>query len=288
MINWPQHLVDEIARRRVLLFLGSGVSKQAVGNGGKRPPLWAEFLKNGADKCPNSISKREVLRQVKIGELLTACEILKEELGPNWDNLISEEFIDPHYAPGPIHELIFKLDARLVVTQNFDKIYDSYASANSQGTVVVKSYTEEDSAHFIRKRQRLILKAHGTIDRPGEMVFTRGDYARARHKHASFYALMDGLVLTHTCLFVGCGTSDPDIALMLERAVQLHPSTFPHYIVMGGKLSEQLRRAYKRTLNLEALPYSTADNHAGLVSGLQILVQRVDQRRTELATSLDW
>lgn len=288
MIVWPQHLIDEIARRRVLLFLGSGVSKQAKGRGGKCPPLWMEFLKNGAERCTNAISKKEVLKQIKIGELLTACEVLKEELGRSWDNLISEEFIDPHYEATEIHELIFKLDARLVVTQNFDKVYDSYASANSQGTVVVKSYTEEDAAHFIRKRQRLILKAHGTIDRPSEMVFTRGDYARARHKHSSFYALLDGLVLTHTCLFVGCGTSDPDIALLLERAVQLHPSTYAHYIVIGGKLSDQLLRAYRRTLNLEALPYVTTDNHAALVAGLRVLVQKVDQRRTELATSLDW
>jgi SIR2-like domain len=288
VIEWPQHLVDEIARRRVLVFLGSGVSKQSVGNVGKRPPLWIEFLKSGTVACTNRKASIEITRQIKVGELLTACEILKEELGTAWDGLITREFVDPHYSASRLHELIFKLDARLVITQNFDKIYDAYATASSQGTVVVKTYTEDDTASFIRRRQRLILKAHGTIDKPAEMVFTRGDYARARHHHASFYSLLDGLVLTHTCLFLGCGTSDPDIALMLERAVQLHPSTFPHYLVMGGALSVELKRAYKRTLNLEALAYSNANNHEALVVGIESLVQKVESRRLELAASLDW
>lgn len=288
MIEWPQHLIDEIARRRVLVFLGSGVSRQSVGLNGKRPPLWVEFLKVGASICTDAKVRAEINRQIKAGDLLTACEILKDELGPAWNGLISQEFVDPHYVSADIHEQIFKLDARLVITQNFDKIYDAYATANSQGTVVLKTYTEVDTAEFIRRRQRLILKAHGTIDQPGDMVFTRGDYARARHKHSSFYSLLDGLVLTHTCLFIGCGTSDPDIALMLERAVQLHPSTFPHYLVMGGSLSISLRKAYRRTLNLEALAYSTANNHEALVPSIAVLQQRVEARRLELAASLDW
>jgi hypothetical protein len=288
VIDWPAHLIDEIARRRVLIFLGSGVSKQSLGLGGKRPPLWIEFLKTGASRCGNSKARREILKLIKSGDLLTACDVLKEELGAAWDALISSEFIDPHYQPSSIHEHIFKLDARLIVTQNFDKIYDAYASASSQGTVVVKSYTELDTAHFIRRRQRLILKAHGTIDNPGSMVFTRGEYAKARHLHGSFHALLDGLMLTHTCLFLGCGTSDPDIALMLERAVQLHPSTHPHYLVMGGTLSEQVKRAYRRTLNLETLSYSVAADHKALVDALDALVQKVDVRKAELAVSLDW
>jgi hypothetical protein len=220
--------------------------------------------------------------------LLTACEVLKDSLGPAWDGVIHQEFVAPQYPHAPIHDSIFKLDSRLVITQNFDKIYDAYATATSHGTVAVKTYTEVDTAHFIRRRQRLILKAYGTIDQPADMVFTRGDYARARHKYASFYSLLDGLVLTHTCMFIGCGTADPDIALMLERAVQLHPSTFPHYLVMGGHVSEALKRAYLRTLNLQVVPYSTASNHAALASGIQDLVQKVDQRRVDIAASLDW
>jgi hypothetical protein len=288
MIAWPPALVEEIARRRVILFLGSGVSKQSVGAAGKRPPLWVEFLQTGASQCPQPGRAREVRKFIKAGELLTACELLKDALGHGWHDLIAAEFVNPHYAPAKIHELIFRLDVRLVVTQNFDKIYDTLAAAQSQGTVFTKSYSEHDTASFIRRRQRVVLKAHGSIDTPDEMVFTRGDYARARHANAGFYALLDGLILTHTCLFIGCGLNDPDIAMMLERAVQLHPSTVPHYIAMGATTSVELLRAYRRTLNLEVLPYRPLDNHAALTTALVDLVSRVESSRDQMAASRDW
>jgi hypothetical protein len=288
MINWPQLLVDEIARRRVILFLGSGVSKQSTGENEKRPPLWVEFLELGTNRCANNKQAKEIKKLIKTGDLLTSCELLKDALGGAWEELISEEFINPQYQASDVHRHIFNLDARLVVTQNFDKIYDTLAGAESHGTVITKSYSENDTANFIRRRQRVVLKAHGSIDSPGEMVFTRGDYARARHNHASFYALLDGLILTHTCLFLGCGMSDPDISMMLERAVQLHPSTVPHYMVMGGRLSPDLIKAYKKTMNIEVLQYNPNDNHAALVGALADLVIKVEACRDQMAISRDW
>jgi hypothetical protein len=287
MIQWPEILTQDLARRRAIVFLGSGVSKNSVGIGGKRPPLWKEFLEQGAVRCEKRRA-REVIRHVKDGDLLTACELLKDALGPQWQELINSEFVTPQYTPSKIHELIFRLDARLVVTQNFDRIYDVHAAALSQGTIYVKSYDEHDTAEFIRRRRRVVLKAHGSIDAPNDMVFTKGDYARARHAHAGFYALLDGLILTHTCVFLGCGTSDPDIAMMLERAVHLHPSTVPHYIVMGGKLNDDLLRAYRRTLNLQVLAYDSKNNHAALLPALEDLVIKVEAERDQIAISRDW
>jgi len=288
MINWPTPLVDELARRRSIVFLGSGVSKNSQGIGGKRPPLWKEFLETGTKKCTNGKVRTEIGKLVRESDLLTACELLHDSLGTEWESLIHEEFTAPQYPSSPIHDHIFQLDSRLVITQNFDKIYDTFASAKSQGTVIVKSYDEDDVSNFIRKRHRLVIKAHGSIDSPGNMVFTKGDYARARHRYASFYSLLDGLMLTHTCLFLGCGLSDPDIQVMLERNVQLHPTSNPHYIVMGSKFSSEFKRAVKKTMNLEVLQYNPKDNHIELQSSLQQLVEIVDNRKQELAINRDW
>ncbi|WP_397411440.1 SIR2 family protein [Polaromonas sp.] len=288
MIAWPTPLIDELARRRAIIFLGSGVSKNSIGIGGKRPPLWKEFLELGVSRCADKKRAREISKLIKESDLLTACELLHDALGNEWENLILEEFVNPQYPPSEIHQHIFSLDSRLVITQNFDKIYDTYASAASQGTVVVKSYDEGDVSNFIRKRQRLVIKAHGSIDAPNDMVFTKGDYARARHKFAAFYALLDGLMLTHTCLFLGCGINDPDIQVLLERNVQLHPTSNPHYIAMGARYSDEFRRAVKKTMNLELLQYNPKDNHSELRSSLETLVELVDQKKQELVNTRDW
>lgn len=244
------------------------------------------FLRLGPDAA-NRL-KQKKFTDTSNGDLLTACELLKDALNAQWQELINEEFVTPQYKPAPVHDLIFRLDARLVVTQNFDRIYDVHAGALSQGTIYTKSYSEADTSDFIRRSRRVVLKAHGSIDAPAQMVFTRGDYARARHAHSSFYSLLDGLILTHTCLFLGCGTNDPDIAMMLERAVHLHPTTLPHYIVMGARLDADLARAYKRTLNLEALVYNPADNHSALLPALETLVEKVEAERELIAQRRDW
>jgi SIR2-like domain len=288
MISWPSTLIDELARRRSIIFLGSGVSKNSVGLAGKRPPLWKEFLETGLTKCADKKRRAEIAKFIKDSDLLTACELLHDALGQEWETLIHSEFIDPHYPPSAIHQSIFALDSRIVITQNFDKIYDTFASAKSEGTVIVKSYDEGDVSNFIRKRQRVVIKAHGSIDAPGNMVFTKGDYARARHKHADFYSLLDGLMLTHTCLFLGCGLSDPDIQVLLERNVQLHPTSNPHFIVMGSRFSQDFRRAVKKTMNLEVLQYNPKDYHSELQASLNQLVEAVDIRKQELATNRDW
>lgn len=288
MITWPPVLVDELARRRAIVFLGSGVSKNSVGLGSKRPPLWKEFLETGLRKCQDAKRRREIAKLIKESDLLTACELLHDALGADWETLILDEFIAPQYQTSDIHKHIFSLDSRLVITQNFDKIYDTYASAASQGTVIVKSYDEGDVSNFIRKRHRLIIKAHGSIDAPNDMVFTKGDYARARHRFAAFYSLLDGLMLTHTCLFLGCGVTDPDIQVLLERNVQLHPTSNPHYIAMGSHFSADYKRAVKKTMNLEVLQYSPKDNHVELQSSIEKLAELVDVRRQDLSLTRDW
>ena len=37
MIDWPEHLIEAIARRKSVLFLGSGISANACNDEGKHP-----------------------------------------------------------------------------------------------------------------------------------------------------------------------------------------------------------------------------------------------------------
>ena len=52
MINWPNQLVEDLARRRAVLFLGAGVSRNSLSaNRLKRPPEWSEFLRTALRSC---------------------------------------------------------------------------------------------------------------------------------------------------------------------------------------------------------------------------------------------
>ena len=288
MIDWPDALVKDIARRRAIPFLGAGVSKNSVSelDANRRPPDWEEFLTAALAEC--SGSKKHIRTLITQGDYLTACEVIKIKVGEHWNELVHTHFVEPRFLPADIHRDIFKLDCRIVLTQNVDRIYDTFATNESSGTVYVKEYSEADVAQVIRGDRRCVLKAHGTVNTPGEMVFTREEYAHARHAYSGFYSLMDALTVTHTLLFIGCGVSDPDVQLMLER----HAYAFsgrPHYMVtQQGALHADIVDSLRRNLNLRLLTYRGRDHHLELRESLAELVAAVDAVREELARTRDW
>ena len=41
-ISWPNSLINDIARRRCVIFLGSGISRNSVNATGLHPKTWVE------------------------------------------------------------------------------------------------------------------------------------------------------------------------------------------------------------------------------------------------------
>lgn len=289
MIAWPQPLVQDLARRRAILFLGSGVSKNSVSQADPdhRPPTWDEFLRSALERCDNP--KRHVQTLLKRKDYLTACEILKHKLDEHWHEFVHQQFVEPRFQTAEIHRDIFKLDSRIVLTQNVDKIYDSFASSESNSTVYVKEYSTADVALVVRGDRRCVLKAHGTVDSPAEMIFTREEYVRARYKYSSFYSLLDALTVTHTLLFVGCSISDPDVRLMLERHANVFPGSRPHYMVAPrGAFHADVEQSLKRNMNLRVMFYKPQDHHVELRDSLHALVSLVETQRDVLTETRDW
>tara|TARA_R110002110_G_scaffold110559_1_gene275517 strand:- start:16 stop:876 length:861 start_codon:yes stop_codon:yes gene_type:complete len=286
MIEWPESLVEDIARRRAVIVVGSGVSKNAINKDGKNPPTWSEFLNIAVTKCQKD--EREIRRKIRQGDYLTACDWLKNRLDEKWNTLLNEEFVNPAYLAADIHKSIFRLDTRFVITPNFDKIYDNLCTLESEGTIIVKNYYDDDITEAVRGNKRLILKAHGTIDSPGRMVFTREDYARVRASHAEFYEILEALLITHTFIFIGCGTDDPDFRLLLEKHQFSNRKSPPHYMTLAKPLNPDHIRTMRNTMNVKLLGYSPADQHKELKSSLVQLFELVDAQRETIADKRAW
>ncbi|MCR4673619.1 MAG: hypothetical protein K5675_01305 [Lachnospiraceae bacterium] len=59
MSIWPDEVIDSLARRRAVLFLGAGISANAISKMGKSPATWEEFLKSVVSKCQKKIGTYE-------------------------------------------------------------------------------------------------------------------------------------------------------------------------------------------------------------------------------------
>jgi hypothetical protein len=259
----------------------------SVGIGGKRPPGWIEFLDICIGLCHGDVSHIQAL--IKSGDLLSACELLKARLQDDWPSILTGQFADPQFEPSPLHKALFGLDLGIVITQNFDKIYDVYAQNETHGSTKIKTYYDDDTALILRGNYRAVVKAHGTIDEPSKAVFTREDYAVLRNSYRAFNLLIDALFLTHTFLFVGCGLQDPDLRLFLEQHAFAHPSAPPHFMTMpSGQIHAEVEASIKRNTNIRLLTYNSAGRHKELTEGVVALLDQVELARDEIAANQNW
>ncbi len=196
----------------------------------------------------------------------------------DYRDLLDRTFNVNAYLPTEVHQSILEIDARVVITTNFDKIYERKCLGTTSTGYKVIPYYSGDLADELRSDARLIVKAHGSIDEIGKMVFTRSEYHQAKRHHPRFYEVLRSLFLTHTVVFVGCGLQDPDILLVLEDVSIAASGQKPHYAVMlQGESSVYECVDLARSYNVSVLAYE--GGYAQLPRELGALQERVISHR---------
>lgn len=281
MTDWPTSMVREIAARRCVIFIGSGVSASSQNSNGSRTKTWSEFLMEACSLVSDSDHRAEIEELINQGNFLLALEGIKQ-VSDNGDfrSLLDNSFNDHNLGPNDLHRIILELDSRIVVTTNFDKLYEKYcnSTANVAGAFKVISYTSTDLCDELKSDARLIIKAHGSIDEVSKMIFTRSEYHRARANNHNFYEILKALFLTNTVIFIGCGMADPDMQLVLEEVNIVGASSRPHYVVtMDETITKVVKDDWKNTYNI--VPITYGPTHAELPNLLESLVEKVLEER---------
>lgn len=290
MVRWPDSTVEAVARRRAIVVLGAGSSMHSTPDpGSRRPPDWKSFLLTAAERLASG-PKKEAKKLIIASEYLSACEIIKTHLGGDWPNAVEEAFGNQRLQPGDLHTQVYGLDLPIVITTNFDKVYQSAATRLSLSTIKVKTYRDQDLGLLAKGNysSRVLLKTHGSIDDIGSMIFTRSDYVRLRTEFPLFQRVMSALAITNTLIFVGCGLRDPDMILMLEDLAAANKGFGKHICVTDSKQSIELEKVYNDCFGLECIRYRYDNNHTQLPIVIENLQQLSTKRRAELAASALW
>lgn len=287
MIIWPESLVEELSARRCIVFMGAGTSascKRPVDEGEESPPPWSQLLANLHSKCNKGDIGDWALAKNMLdeGRFLDCAEILKTCVhDADFSAFISETF--SRYRPTEIHQSLNRIDSKVIVTTNFDKIYESYClQGDASRAYVVLKYYDEGLVARLRSPQRIVIKAHGCMDTPEKTILRRSEFFAGRQRHQAFFRVLEGLFLTHTLLFVGYSLQDPDIQLVLENASIVADSAHPHYAVLPrGANPPAISKAFRSAYGIELLEYDSAENHSQLTSSLAELAEQVLARREE-------
>jgi len=278
MITWPAQLLEDFAAERVVLFIGSGVSRNSVGADGiTKPKTWYSFLRDTAVQL-GILSKIDPYLQAK--DYLTALDLIRHGMpAQDYAKIVRKEYLTPGYGPAQIHEAIYRLNCRIVLTPNFDKIYDVYVGEKSRGTIDVKEYHCPELAEFIRGDRRVVIKTHGSVDSHKLMIFGRKEYAQARVQYSLFYEILKALILTHTFVFIGCGIDDPDIKLVLEDINFGAVGSRSHYFVSAEHaIDADMKNILRDTMNLSVIEYPYvvgSNNHSHLTTEIMTLADLV-------------
>ena len=278
---WPANLVEELAYRRCVIFIGSGVSATAKNGEGQSPETWSVFLNNikSLMKHPSAQDKEFVEKMLAENNYLLALQTIYDLCDPGeYSHYLKEMYLRKGYTPSNVHRLIKDLDSKIVITTNFDKLYEN-ACSDLQGCMTF-DYTQTKSIiGCIKSPESIIIKAHGSIDDTEKIVFTAQQYYGAQEEYPEFYRLLSSLFLTHTIVFLGYSLQDPDINLLLQFLHNTANTSCPHYLLSKSGNSPQLIKHWKNTYNVSLIEYG--DSYDYFEKSLEELRDSVIQLREE-------
>lgn len=286
MINWPDSLVEEIASKRAILFLGSGISSSSTNAAGDRPPSWKKLLEDAVAKFVKLDDRKYVGELLEKELFLDAAEVVFDGV-PQADRRVffQKIFAAPRFVASPFHAAIQAINAKIVITTNYDQLYEEQCGALVAGRgYAVRKYNDRNILNDVRSKDNLIIKAHGCMNNTEALILTRSDYFKIKKEHWQFYNVLDSLLTVNTVVFLGCSMTDPDIQLVLENTNIAATSDHTHYAVLPEGRHPALLRAMENSYNIKALQYEydAAGGHSILYDSLVDLKTRIDDVRQVL------
>lgn len=282
-LSFNVDLLDDLARQKVVLFIGAGTSKSAKPRGGGSFKNWAEFLTDANVHVKDTKIQAIIKDRIKYKDFLIASEILKKNLGERWVELITSEF-QQAAKTSRLHKALIGLDQRIIVTTNFDKLIETaWSDSLPKRHPTVISSVNHKVFRLFRNDEPYLIKLHGTIDAPESIVFDKTSYQREAFANQFYRDLIGTLLLTHTFMFVGFSMDDPAVSAIVESHAYKFFDSRPHYIFTAGTPNISVDELSKTLRKLFVIRYSPKNDHIALVEAVEQMITEVGKRRKILA-----
>ncbi|MBA1259867.1 SIR2 family protein [Pseudomonas oryzihabitans] len=259
MVVWPAALIREIAERRVVFFIGSGLSKAAY----NPLPTWGPLLENLSNGLPKKKTRDLIKQLIKQGRMLDAAQIVNDGLPKADLNAKLRESFQIRPTPNSeIYNNILQMDPKTIVTTNYDELLEKNFEHFSHGNEA-HSICDHKSSKLVtdlRSPIRSIVKMHGCITNPSDVVLDRSSYFKAKKNNPGLFSTITSLMTVNTVLFLGYSINDPDIQLILENINIYSSSDHPHYALMSRFEHASIKDAMKETFNIEFVEYSSGQH----------------------------
>lgn len=288
----PAEIITALKANRCILFVGSGLSSQVKRSNGRPLPTWAGFLTELLDwAIANQIKfwgdPEDIRQMIENGNLLMAAQELQDRLDTTMiGEFLSSVFGDRLVRPSETHRLLPHIPFRGVLTTNYDSLIEGAYAIENEGRIPTV-FTQEDlltRPSPLRRDDFFIFKLHGHIDRPSTIILGSRDYQDLLFRTPGYRQFIETLFSTHTVVFIGFGTNDPDLNNILDRLSSIYSRTLgKHYILLpSGTANPTEKRRFAFDKRLEIVDYIKDQEHTQVTEFLRELIVQVGREREEI------
>ncbi len=275
----PKELLNSISEKKCILFVGAGLSSKVIRSCGKPLPSWKGFLSELLEFCvdkriPFSVNVKDLEQMISNDNLIMVAQEIQETIGKHdFGDFLQKLFRDKTVIPSSTHLLLPQIPFRSIMTSNYDNLIEGAYTLKNSGRIPNK-FTQEDLLSIsspLRKDDFYIFKVHGDFDRPNSIVLGSRDYQKLFFRSPEYRQFLETLFSVYTVLFIGYGSSDPDLENVLERLSTIFDRTFDkHYILLPDN---RFNFAEKKRLlldkRLEVIEYEKDEGHSQVDSFIQ-------------------
>ena len=194
LMDKAKELAQVSGQQGLALFLGAGVSCSAG------LPSWTGLLDQLARDIGISEYDLEEFERLDVLDRGSVLERRFRARGLDINQSIAEIF-SRSWDHSLLHGLLACLPAAEVITQNYDRLYE-VAAMGAGMPVAALPYTPGDV------HSRWLLKMHGCVSVPEDIVIRREDYLRYSERRAALAGIVQATLLTRKMLFVGFSLRD--------------------------------------------------------------------------------
>lgn len=188
---------------KLIIFVGAGISKNS------NLPDWEQLIKVFVDKLNYPINEGNKLSS---DEYLKIPQYYYNIYGNEEYKKVIKDELDVERQPNDIHELIFKLNPKHIITTNYDRLLEyTVVEQRMLFDVITKDKDLLDS-----KKSKYIIKMHGDIKELDNIVLKENDYLNYSQNHILIETYIKSLLVDNTFLFIGYSLNDYNLKQIIS------------------------------------------------------------------------
>lgn len=238
IITSIKKIKEAIDNNKLVLFVGAGVSA----NSGL--PTWDKLVQSFA----NELSIKQYDNSLET--LLKIPQFYFNERGEKeYFDKLNDVFSKEIYKINPIHDMIFKMLPRHIVTTNFDDLLEQAALKFSGFYHTVR----DDFDLPYDSMNKMIIKMHGDFSKKN-VVLKEDDFLSYSNNFRLIENYIKSLISTNVVLFIGYSANDPNFKLIFQWVKELLKGHFqPAYMLDVSSEAKSMEFNYYKNRGINIL-----------------------------------